>query len=284
MKTALATKDENREIISHIENETQLAVDGFSDEKLFRYMREVPRITAAVLQPLCASFIARFKKARSIGDKTFCGYKEFNRAAQNLVGYTGRQVRNLAAGTPTPVKKATVKPLPAAEKKFRADAKALQEKVDVAVEAASRTKTLSNLESQLNSVGLAKPTVKDDGPSLATAILLLREVAFADGIRAVIGKKIHVAITDFLVAHNSLQVPPPKPTVKTAKQVAKEAEDKLKSEPSQAKHVPKPSEFVADGSMTIGHMVSVNAKGTAPEIEFVTAAQHEELQRGTGVV
>jgi hypothetical protein len=148
--TALAVqpKLENSEVISHFSALTKVTdINKLSDATLFNFMRDGLRVTAQILRPFCASFIQRFKKAKA-DKKDFHGYTDFNRAAERLTGYSGRQVRNLAAGTPTPVKKATIKPLSAAEKVRRNEARKLQDQVDIATARAVASRNLSNAESQ----------------------------------------------------------------------------------------------------------------------------------------
>lgn len=141
-------KLEKSEIISHFSELTKATdIDGLTDAALFNFMRDGLRVTAQILSPFCASFIKRFKKAKK-EKHDFHGYTDFNRAAERLTGYSGRQVRNLAAGTRTPIKKATVKPLSVAEKLARHEARKLQDKIDLATARAVASRNLSNAESQ----------------------------------------------------------------------------------------------------------------------------------------
>lgn len=128
-------------VVGHVQD-----VDSLTDTALFTHMKEGLRVTVQILQPLCMSFMKRFKKAKN-DQKDFHGYTDFDRAAERLTGYSGRQVRNLAAGTPTPITKATVKPLSAAEKLAKREARKLQDKIDLATARAVASRNLSNAES-----------------------------------------------------------------------------------------------------------------------------------------
>jgi len=103
--TALAVI-EDKEIISQSFSNllTVRDIETLTDAALFTSMRDGLRLTVQLLQPFCVSFLKRFKTAKRSG-KDFHGYTDFNDAAEKLTGYSGRQVRNLAAGTPTPEKK-----------------------------------------------------------------------------------------------------------------------------------------------------------------------------------
>jgi hypothetical protein len=300
VETALATQEEKTQIILAFSDLTNIGdVDKLTDENLFKHMKHGLRLTGQLLQPFCASFLRRFKQAKK-ETGSFHGFKDFDRAARAKTGYTGQQIRNLAAGTPTPVKKATVKPLSAAEKKFRVDAQALQEKVDAAVTARIHARKLSEIESQAAQAAAAsvspavpvvivsqqKPFTANDATALDEAIVILQALVFTVG-KSNFDKKDFKAAVAFLKSRNAFNVPQPTPpSPRKGKTGAKKSvsESEIKAEPSQAKPVPKLGDFVTDGSMTIGHMYSENSKGTAPEIEFVTPEQHEDLQRGTGVV
>jgi len=142
--TALAIIENNSEIFHTL---TKVAdVENLSDKALFVFMRNGLQLTSRLLRPFCVSFMARFKKAKA-DNKEFHGYTDFNRAAERLTGYSGRQIRNIAAGTPTPIKKATFKPLSAAEKFARNEARKLQDQVDLASARAVASRNLSNAES-----------------------------------------------------------------------------------------------------------------------------------------
>lgn len=141
-------KYEKSEVISHFSNLTKVPdVDGLTDAALFTFMRDGLRLTVQVLSPFCVSFIQRFKKAKK-AKQDFHGFTDFNRAAERLTGYSGRQIRNLAAGTPTPIKKATVKRLTEAEKITRDEARKLQDKLDIASARAVAARNISTAESQ----------------------------------------------------------------------------------------------------------------------------------------
>jgi hypothetical protein len=175
VQTVLATQDENAQIILAFSDLTNIGnVDKLTDENLFKHMKHGLRLTGQLLQPFCASFLRRFKQAKK-ETGSFHGFKEFDRAARAKTGYTGQQVRNLAAGTPTPVKKATVKPLTAAEKKFRADTQALQEKVDAAVTAKLHARLLSGIEShgdiQIAGIENGLPAVESQALTLADSLV-----------------------------------------------------------------------------------------------------------------
>jgi hypothetical protein len=141
-------KYEKSEIISAFSNLMEITdADELTDTALFNCMRDGLRITVQILSPLCVSFMKRFKTAKRNG-KDFHGYTDFDRAAERLTGYSGRQVRNLAAGTPTPIKKAAVKQLTPAEKLARHEAQKLQDKIDLATAQAVAARNASNAESQ----------------------------------------------------------------------------------------------------------------------------------------
>lgn len=147
--SAAIVKYEKSEIISDFSAVVERVqdVDSLTDVALFTHMKEGLRISAQILKPLCVSFMRRFKKAKNEG-KDFHGYTDFDRASERLTGYSGRQIRNLAAGTPTPIKKATVKPLSAAEKLARLEVRKLQDKIDLATARAVASRNLSNAESR----------------------------------------------------------------------------------------------------------------------------------------
>ena len=133
-KTTAIVKYKKAEIISEFSGVVGRIqkVDELTDPELFRYMRVglriSLRITAEILRPLCASFMKRFKRAKKAG-KDFHGHTDFDRAAEKLTGYSGRQVRNLAAGTPTPPRP---KQLTAAKKLAQQEARRRQDQVDLA--------------------------------------------------------------------------------------------------------------------------------------------------------
>jgi len=145
--TAIVKVDKS-EIISHFSSLTKVVdIDGLTDAVLFTYMRAGLRLSVQILSPFCQSFIERFKKAKK-EKKDFHGFTDFNRAAERLTGYSGRQVRNLAAGTPTPPKKAVAKRLTEAEKITRDEARKLQEEQDIAEAQRQAARNRSNAESQ----------------------------------------------------------------------------------------------------------------------------------------
>ena len=121
--------------------------DDLTDKDLFESLRIGFRVDSQVLGPLCASFLKRFKKAKK-DKQEFHGFKNLTRACPALTGYSSQQVRNLAAGTPTPVKKASVKQLTPAEKLARHEAQKLQDKLDLATARAVAVRNASNVESQ----------------------------------------------------------------------------------------------------------------------------------------
>jgi hypothetical protein len=150
-------KVEKSEIISHFSSLTQVVdIDGLTDAVLFTYMRAGLRLSVQILSPFCQSFIERFKKAKK-EKKDFHGFTDFNRAAERLTGYSGRQVRNLAAGTPTPPKKAVAKRLTEAEKITRDEARKLQEEQDIAEAQRQAARNRSNAESQAAQRETASP-------------------------------------------------------------------------------------------------------------------------------
>jgi len=154
-------KYEKSEIISVFSNLTEIKdADKLTDAALFNCMRDGLRIAVQIMSPLCASFMKRFKTAKRNG-KDFHGYKDFDRAAERLTGYSGRQVRNLAAGTPTPIKKASVKQLTPAEKLARLEAERLQDNIDIATARAVAVRNASNVESQ---------TVQKEAPPTSPAV------------------------------------------------------------------------------------------------------------------
>jgi hypothetical protein len=121
--------------------------DDLTDKELFESLRIGFRIDSQVLGPLCASFLKRFKKAKK-EKKDFHGFKNLTRACPVLTGYSSQQVRNLAAGTPTPVKRVAPKQLTAAEQIRRDAARKLQEKQDVADAISEAARNRSNAESR----------------------------------------------------------------------------------------------------------------------------------------
>jgi hypothetical protein len=154
--TAIVKVDKS-EIISHFSSLTQVVdIDGLTDAVLFTYMRAGLRLSVQVLSPYCQSFIERFKKAKK-EKKDFHGFTDFNRAAERLTGYSGRQVRNLAAGTPTPPKKAVAKRLTEAEKITRDEARKLQEEQDIAEAQRQAARNRSNAESQAAQMEIVSP-------------------------------------------------------------------------------------------------------------------------------
>jgi hypothetical protein len=150
--TALAVqpklvKFEKSKIILAFQDLTKIQdVDALTDKDLFANLQIGFRIDSQVIGPLCASFLRRFKAAKK-EKKDFHGFKNLTRACPVLTGYSSQQVRNLAAGTPTPIKKATFKPLSAAEKFARNEARKLQDQVDLASARAVASRNLSNAES-----------------------------------------------------------------------------------------------------------------------------------------
>ena len=150
--TALAVqpklvKFEKSKIILAFQDLTKIQdVDALTDKDLFANLQIGFRIDSQVIGPLCASFLRRFKAAKK-EKKDFHGFKNLTRACPVLTGYSSQQVRNLAAGTPTPIKKATFKPLSAAEKLARNEARKLQDQVDLAAARAEASRNLSNAES-----------------------------------------------------------------------------------------------------------------------------------------
>ncbi|MGA7792803.1 MAG: hypothetical protein WCA19_07155 [Candidatus Acidiferrales bacterium] len=141
-------KVDKSEIISHFSSLTQVVdIDGLTDAVLFTYMRAGLRLSVQILSPFCQSFIERFKKAKK-EKQDFHGFTDFNRAAERLTGYSGRQVRNLAAGTPTPPKKAVANRLTEAEKITRDETRKLQEEQDIAEAQRQAARNRSNAESQ----------------------------------------------------------------------------------------------------------------------------------------
>jgi hypothetical protein len=128
------------------------------------------------LKPFAEDFFRRFKEAKK-RKKPFLGYKNLDRAAVNLTGYTARQLRNIAKGTPTPKRPAKLpKPLPPEEKEYQARRRTLQEKVDAKHEAEARKRELSSLESEL----VATPPAKTVAAIVMRQSLVVPEVAKRD--------------------------------------------------------------------------------------------------------
>lgn len=148
MATSLARKDATAVTAKSVKYFTVSEISALSNDKLFKYLQALKDFTQSVTQDAAAEFLARFKQAKK-SKQPFAGYKDFNRACANLIGYSGRQIRNIAAGTPTPKIKAAVKPLTPEEKTYRAEKQALQDKIDLATAARVHARELSNLESQI---------------------------------------------------------------------------------------------------------------------------------------
>jgi hypothetical protein len=210
--------------------------------------------------------------------KEFCEKKLF-RSPSAIYKAVREAQPKLTDGTPKP------KPKPTAPAVKIVLQKATAEEVAAEVEHVKDEIFENGRLAEKMSQGIAAAKVTDtQALALLEAqdvILIMTRLAKESAVRK-IGVK-------YCKSHNiDLTCPPPevKPSKskrKTAAEITEEADARLKGEPTQAK----PTQvlaFVADGSMTIGHMYSENSKGTAPEIEFVTAEQHEELTRGTCVV
>jgi hypothetical protein len=195
MSTELAT---NSEIISDFQNLQPEDVQKLSDREFVERMKNGVRTFSKLLQPFAEDFFRRFKESKK-RKETFLGYKDLDRAAVNLTGYTARQLRNIAKGTPTPKRPAKLpKPLVPEEQKFREARRSLQEKVDAKHEAEARERELSELESELVATPPAKsvtaivvrqhPVVpevaKRDAQNLDEAIRILNLIVFAVGATA----------------------------------------------------------------------------------------------------
>ena len=141
-------KFEKSKIILAFTDLTQITdADALTDKELFANLQIGFRIDSQVIGPLCASFLKRFKKAKK-DKQEFHGFKNLVRACPVLTGYSSQQVRNLAAGTPTPIKKAVAKPLTPAEKLARHESRLLQDKIDLETARAVAARNASNIESQ----------------------------------------------------------------------------------------------------------------------------------------
>jgi hypothetical protein len=184
---------ENKEIISQSFSNplTVQDIDALTDAALFTSMRERLRLTVQLLQPFCVSFLKRFKTAKRSGND-FHGYTDFNDAAEKLTGYSGRQVRNLAAGTPTPIKKAAPQRLTPAEKLARLEAERLQDKIDLATAHAVAVRNASNTATQTPSASPVLSAVSVSQPDVDTLLdYILKSIRVGTAPSITVGNKIY---------------------------------------------------------------------------------------------
>jgi hypothetical protein len=302
---------------------TQKQVDALTDEEVAGGLRcggTLVHVASKFLKAYAVSFLRRFKLAKKTKAK-FCGeYRpNLDRACPELTGYSSRQIRNIADGTPTP------KPNPklsAEEKKFRADAKELQAQVDAAVAERRHEKEMRNdgyTPAQKAAVTPQAPavpvTVKQtpvngdvaarDARDLDEAVALLRAMLYAlpAGKLSPELKAAKKAAVVFIESHGGLGTPPlppsgkPRAVRKAAKQeaakqfaatlaasTAKNAAA-LKNEPSQGTPVvPVFTGTDADDSLTHGEIVSDAAKGTGVTVNLVSRAAFNKAKRKSTAV
>jgi hypothetical protein len=205
-------------------------------------------LTVAFTQPLAKEFHRRFREEKKAHGH-YLGFKDFDRCCRAKTGYTGQCIRNYEAGNPTPAKHQDAKPLSAAEKKFRADAKILQAEVDAAVEAKLHTSKLSEIESRgaaalVPSVPPAVPVVitspqknlvaAADKTALEEAIQILRNLIFNVNRKLFLKPHFKEAVA-FLKTHGAFEVPPPPHRKRKPLAIKSVSADSVKDEAPQGR-------------------------------------------------
>jgi len=217
----------NSEIISDIQNLQPEDVQKLSDCDFLKRMSVGIRTFSSLLQPFAVDFFRRFKESKKIKHagsiqvklNPFLAYKDVERAAVNLTGYTARQLRNIAKGTPTPKRPAKPKPLPPEEKKYREEKRSLQEKIDAKHETEARQRELNELKHELAATQPARPVTaivvhknpavpevaKRDAQNLDEAVRILRLIVWAVDAKAT--KKANKAAISFLKSIGQFEPP-----------------------------------------------------------------------------
>src|ERR1700680_1604545 len=91
-------------VLSEKREERKARILNMTDDELNRYLATTKAVATFLTADAAQSFIDRFKAAKKRKER-YCGYNDFNDAAFALTSYTGRQIRNIAAGTPAGKKK-----------------------------------------------------------------------------------------------------------------------------------------------------------------------------------
>lgn len=123
-------------LVSHITS----AVNTFIDETDKRF-----RTFSIDLQPYALEFMNRFKAEKKAG-RHYLGFKDFDRACDNVLHYSSKQVRRIAIGQPTPPKP-TVKHETEEEKASREAKQRLNARIELEALRLREEREASNQES-----------------------------------------------------------------------------------------------------------------------------------------